>query len=111
VLYHRVCTKDIHREVQKDKEGSKETVKEGSKETVDEKTKVVVDEKTKTTLNYTRPNWNVGASVFLQTNDPISVNALKYGFKLERRIFWELYIGVTGIPQAHLYGVSASMSF
>jgi hypothetical protein len=65
---------------------------------------------TKVTEN-AKPNWRVGGLALVDPSLTIDLKEVEFGVTLERRIFWDVYVGVAAIPQAKLYGLSLSLNF
>ncbi len=110
-LIERHCVVHTNTNSSNTSTGGTSTTNAGSSNTTTDHTATNETTSTKVTINE-RPNWRVGAMALVDPKDlTLNLNSLNYGFSIERRIIWEIYVGATVVPQAHLYGLSLSFNF
>jgi uncharacterized protein YbcC (UPF0753/DUF2309 family) len=114
-LTHRLCERVTHTDTSVSERRISELtlLSETLKNKVTEQETTIEKLKsTKTETTYaTKPNWHLGAMALVEPSTTINLNTIQYGVTVERRIVWDLYGGVTAIPQAGLYGLSLSLNF
>lgn len=64
-----------------------------------------------TTKNNVKPDWHLGVAALVEPKLTLSLNQVKVEVTIERRIIWDIYAGITVVPQANLYGLSLSWNF